>query len=396
MGKKPITESILRQRLLDAGNGIEYITGLESTNKKAVFKCHCGKLFVTTPKTAIKCVGCKSCACKIARKHTKPYIDKFKKNLCKVYGDEISITGEYKSLLIPTEFVCKQGHSFSMQPASVLDGRGCPVCNFMNNAHHHHDFSKEIQDLYGTRFDEIGDYVSASDKVHVHCTVCDRRFYMFPHNLLRRGGCPYCSGIARRTKESFEEQIHIKCGDNFTCVSYREDGVQSADIKCNICNTVFSVLPSNFLRGQGCPVCRSLKYESPMRSFLDNLHIPYQHNKGIAGCINTDTGRLLRFDFILAASKILIELDGSQHFIDLHKGDSLKSIQKRDRLKDAWAVNNGWLLLRASDSKFRMERHLTFVELTRILQDNCIDGCLNREALEPYSYIISNDKFLKN
>lgn len=398
MGKKPITEDILAQRLFDAGSGIEYVSGLVSTHKKALFKCHCGKFFETTPKIAIKSVGCKSCACKIARKHSVPYTDKFVSNLFKVYGGEIVLTGAYENLLVATEFMCSNNHTFTMLPSSVLKGRGCPACNHASDPRYHHNFQEEIHRLYGDRFDEVGDYVSSTDKVYVHCSVCDNSYYMFPHNLLRRGGCPYCSGIARKTKEVFEKQIQTVCGEKYTCVSYRQNESDSADIMCKVCGTVFSVSPSNFLRGQGCPACRDTKYESPMISLLNSLHVSYLHDKGIAGCANTVTGRLLRFDFIINDSKILIELDGSQHFIHIHKsrGTCLEDVQKRDEIKNTWARDNGWLLIRASDSKFRTERHLTFSDLVRVLQDNCVDGVLNREALEPYSYVISNDKFKKS
>ena len=55
-----------------------------------------------------------------------------------------------------------------------------------------------------------------------------------------------------------------------------------------------------------------------------------------------------RYDFYIPSQNLLIEYDGKQHFQVKGSGwdESLEEIQKRDSQKNAWALNNGFTLIR--------------------------------------------------
>lgn len=55
-----------------------------------------------------------------------------------------------------------------------------------------------------------------------------------------------------------------------------------------------------------------------------------------------------RYDFYIPQTNTLIEYDGKQHFMKKHVGwdEDLQEIQKRDNLKNKWAIENNYNLIR--------------------------------------------------
>lgn len=71
----------------------------------------------------------------------------------------------------------------------------------------------------------------------------------------------------------------------------------------------------------------------------------YEREKQFDGCSDK---RLLSFDFYLPDHDVLIEFDGTQHYsrdkcFDL---DDFENIVRRDRIKNKWAEENGYYLIR--------------------------------------------------
>ena len=55
-----------------------------------------------------------------------------------------------------------------------------------------------------------------------------------------------------------------------------------------------------------------------------------------------------RYDFYIPQLNTFIEYDGKQHYeiSTVWKGDTLEIIQKRDELKNKWALDNNFILIR--------------------------------------------------
>jgi very-short-patch-repair endonuclease len=63
-------------------------------------------------------------------------------------------------------------------------------------------------------------------------------------------------------------------------------------------------------------------------------------------CINSKTKRHLPFDFVIKANKIIIELDGNQHFVQVKNWLSPKETQQNDLFKMRKANTNGYSVIR--------------------------------------------------
>lgn len=134
-------------------------------------------------------------------------------------------------------------------------------------------------------------------------------------------------------------------------------------------------------QGVGCK-CTGRKTERLLLNWLE-LHFCSQvwDYNTLRDCINPETSKPLPFDFACKASKIIVELDGPQHFVPINFGSSQskaetneahQKLAARDLLKEQWATKHGWLLL-------------------RVLQEdvwknpNIIEGCVSstRECITP-------------
>lgn len=109
-----------------------------------------------------------------------------------------------------------------------------------------------------------------------------------------------------------------------------------------------TVVQSSSLTGLTTQSCGCINYsigERNISSILDNNHIKY-----IKEYSPEDMKRKLRFDFYLPEYNRLIEFDGKQHFQPCggswDKNDSLEQRQKRDKIKNEYAINNNIQLVR--------------------------------------------------
>jgi very-short-patch-repair endonuclease len=93
---------------------------------------------------------------------------------------------------------------------------------------------------------------------------------------------------------------------------------------------------------------------------LADEKIDYVQQKSFDDCKNPNTNRTLKFDFYIPHKNILIEFDGSQHFlIGKIKGkhnltpNELKNIQFKDNIKNNYAMMRGIQLARISYFKIK-------------------------------------------
>lgn len=71
----------------------------------------------------------------------------------------------------------------------------------------------------------------------------------------------------------------------------------------------FSMLPYNFLKGQGCPQCKMSHLENKICQLLKDNNIIYEYESNINGILKRKT-----VDFYLPKINIAIECQGGQHF----------------------------------------------------------------------------------
>ena len=105
------------------------------------------------------------------------------------------------------------------------------------------------------------------------------------------------------------------------------------------------------LQAKGCPKCSISKGENAISLWLDRHSIDHQVQFPIR---HKESGKLLRFDFMLPNKRLLIEYDGQQHFFPVKFGgiseekaeEVHKLIVERDIIKNELASAEGYKLLR--------------------------------------------------
>lgn len=126
---------------------------------------------------------------------------------------------------------------------------------------------------------------------------------------------------------------------------------------CLICGYKWSPYPSDILRGSGCPNCVASKGELIICGYLNDKNIKYYYDFPYFEDLYGNSNRLLRPDFIIPDKKIWIEYDGRQHYEPVNfkenkdiKGanENYKIIKLNDEIKNNYAKENGWELLRIS------------------------------------------------
>lgn len=102
------------------------------------------------------------------------------------------------------------------------------------------------------------------------------------------------------------------------------------------------------------------KGEIVIYDFLKNKDINFVYNKEYFKDLKSESGFYLRPDFILPDLKIWIEYDGEFHFKNMVGEDSYIKLKKHDDLKNMYAKNNGWKMIRIPYWEFNnIEKILT-------------------------------------
>jgi very-short-patch-repair endonuclease len=111
---------------------------------------------------------------------------------------------------------------------------------------------------------------------------------------------------------------------------------------CNKCNHEFEARLAGINKGGWCPFCinkTELKLFEKLLPFYNKLKQQYK----VEWCKKIN---FLPFDFCIEKYKIIIELDGPQHFEQISNWSSPEENQKNDKYKMGCANNNGFSIIR--------------------------------------------------
>jgi len=110
-------------------------------------------------------------------------------------------------------------------------------------------------------------YVNSKQKVIITCKK-HGDFLKSPNHFLKGQGCRVCSGKVKLTQESFLKRAKIKHGSLY---DYSQINIKSKIAKVKIIckqHGEFFQLPSNHLKGQGCPLCGKISSSQNQRQSL--------------------------------------------------------------------------------------------------------------------------------
>lgn len=221
---------------------------------------------------------------------------------------------KYVNAKTKIEVVCKSHGSFFILPGNFLNGHGCPICRYIKSAAKQTmdktEFIRRANIVHKNKYvySKVN-YIKNSTKV---CIICPEHgeFWQRPCNhVLRKQGCPSCSGNKKMTRDEFIEKgnkIH-NYNFNYSKVEY----LNNQKKVCIICpeHGEFWQRPHDHLHGQGCPYCNKSKIEKEIAEELTRNNIKFYDQFRY-----DDNNKKNRLDFYLPDYNIAIECQGEQHF----------------------------------------------------------------------------------
>ena len=246
-------------------------------------------------------------------------------------------------------------HDFKASLTNVCNNRWCSYCNgdkLCDNIDCQWCIDRSATTLpKSSDFDvntrQIRKY---SNKIHAFtCKYCGHSY----DKIISIDGCKYCSHkelcdddqcefCLNNSFASKEESKYWSDKNQYGPSRTIANSKDTIWLKCNVCHQDY---PRAAYSKSGCP-CQKNKTE---KKLYDKLLIHYPELKlgfRASWCKNNDTNQVLPFDFILSNDKVIIELDGRQHFEQVMEWASPDDQMKRDIYKMQRANANGFSIIR--------------------------------------------------
>ena len=116
---------------------------------------------------------------------------------------------------------------------------------------------------------------------------------------------------------------------------------------CNLCDSSLSININNLTLGFAwCPKCVRKTEKFFLHWLKENYNFTILSQVRFDWCRSIESKRFLPFDFLVEEIKMIIELDGDQHFRQISNWQSPDIIQKRDKFKMQQALQNGYSIIR--------------------------------------------------
>jgi hypothetical protein len=210
---------------------------------------------------------------------------------------------------------------------------------------------------------EVLSFSSARSPVKIKLN-CSHVYETYPNSIYRNvknnnGAfvCEICNNITRRlSPQQIKKEISDITDKEYSVKDisdYSSSRTSKIKVLHKTCGNIFEITYSNFKLGRRCPICASKSVDSKiaqnLKRTLDFLNIEYEEEKIFDNLKNPFTGKHLRFDIFLPKYKVLIEIDGKQHYKEVSKfGGSryLKDIKYKDFLKNKFVKKTNLKLYR--------------------------------------------------
>ncbi len=161
----------------------------------------------------------------------------------------------------------------------------------------------------------------------------------------RNINCEFCFNASFASHEKSKYWLSEKNGyviprDIFKC------SPKKYWFKCEKCSYIFKSTLAHVTNGKWCTMCKN-KTEKIIFDYLISKSLEVVTQKKLSGCKNIKTNMYLFFDFCIEYLKLIIELDGIQHFKDVKYWKSNhENNSDRDVFKMKKALENGYSVYR--------------------------------------------------
>ncbi|MFB3167452.1 hypothetical protein P5G62_010060 [Neobacillus sp. 179-C4.2 HS] len=124
----------------------------------------------------------------------------------------------------------------------------------MPNKKTHEEFLAEVFALVGNEYTIIGQYVNSGTELEIKHNICNKIYPVIPKRFLK--GNHRCLDCRDRIKhENFVAKVFDLVGEEYSVMSEFKGAREYVIMKHNKCNEEYPVTPDNFIRGKRCGYC---------------------------------------------------------------------------------------------------------------------------------------------
>jgi len=218
--------------------------------------------------------------------------------------------------------------------------------------------------------------ISSNKKFWFICHDCNHEFDSALNHIVRGGWCPYCSSqklcndnmceyclfksFASHEKSKFWSSKNKKVPrEVFRAIAMKYW------FDCPDCNHDFDTSLNNVTRGRWCPTCKN-KTELKLFTILKPIYPCLIKQFKQEWCKNK---QCLPFDFCIPELKVIIELDGLQHFKQISNWPSPEKQFENDKYKETCANENGYSVIRILQEDVFNDTYDWCKELCRAIEE---------------------------
>lgn len=314
-------------------------------------------------------------------------------------------------------FNCECGHEIEKIIADIThNGSWCsyccePVQKLCNDNDCLHCFEKSFashpKSHYWSKKNELKprNVTKSTNKRYIfNCFECKHEFDMdLSHISLNQGWCSYCASkklcsekdcqicfnksFESHPKSQYWSEKNIdENGYKLTPRDIFETSGKEYIFVCKYKHEFKSII-ANIKKGQWCPKCKN-KTEQKLFEALKVDYPDLKHQFREEWCKNPITNKHLPFDFVLEKEKIIIELDGRQHFTQVSNWSTPEEQYERDTYKMECANQNGYSVIRITQEDVYDD---TF-DWYKMLKES-IETIIQKESVENH-YISYEDDYI--
>ena len=254
-------------------------------------------------------------------------------------------------------------HEFESQISGVYIGRWCSYCSSKKlcdsndcETCFNKSFASHEKSVFWNCNNEIKprDVFKCSAKKYIFdCSYCNHTFDIPLNDVINNHWCSYCSNnnLCENNdcqfcfNNSFASHEKSKYWSNKNECQPRyvfKSSNKKYDFDCSLCNHSFKIKLDCVNKGNWCPFCVN-KTEAKLYEKIITIYPSLQTQFKQNWCMKKS---YLPFDFCIPEYKIIIELDGPQHFQQVANWSSPEEQFKNDKYKEECANKNGYSIIR--------------------------------------------------
>jgi very-short-patch-repair endonuclease len=370
----------------------------KKTNKTYYFDCHvCNHSFnimlsniITNNSWCSYCTNKKLCNdndCEICFEKSFASSDKniyWSKN-----NENISPRDVFKVSEKKYNFNCNMcNHSFYIRLSDINNGHWCSYCSnkkLCDNNDCEICFKKSFMSSDKSVYWSIENknvkprdvFKQSNKKYYFDCNICKHSFEITLNSIINNNSwCSYCSNnyLCKNNDCEVCFEKSFASSDKSIYWSIKNENIKPRDIfkqsnkkyyfDCNVCKNSFDIKLNKVKNGHWCKFCRN-KTE---KKIFEKLKLDYLNLKMQFKSEWCKKKLCLPYDFCIPELKIIIELDGPQHFKQISNWSSPKLQFENDKYKEKCANNNNYSIIRILQEDVYYDKHNWYEELVNTIE----------------------------